>query len=151
LGFGAVITKKPLKIIKKPKIMKKIKEQISLIVISILITIGTTSCDKPTHSREPEIKIQPHDLTVLLGDNDDTHCLSVRASDPDGDVLSFQWANPGETDIDPDILIPGATDSIFIPDKSKLGTTKYCVAVSDGNYSVPSVLVTVWVVNSLPD
>ena len=100
------------------------------------------SCEKPENNTGPEIVSISKDLIVLVGDTISSHCLSVEATDPDGDALSYQWCKVPENDLEPGIIISGATNNTYIPDK-------YFVNVSDSKIEVASDAIPVMVVDSI--
>ncbi len=122
--------------------MRKFKTNIVILFVMLLLFIA---CHKDYKFGLPPKLILSPDLTVKTGDTLSTNYLWVKATDPDNDILTYQWFIVPKDSLAPGIIITGATGSFYIPDKSKSGITQYFVAVSDGNFQVSSDAVTVTV------
>ena len=87
----------------------------------------------------------------LQGDEDTTITGRIPASDPDGDVLTYQIANPplhGSV-----VLDPRSGEFVYVPAANYHGTDNFDVSITDGrgNSTSSTVSITVTAVNDLPD
>jgi hypothetical protein len=117
---------------------------------AILLLLLVSSCTYEYHfSSPPKIIQHPADLWVLKGDTNSSNCLSVIATHPEDEIITYQWYMASENDETPGIEIQGATLDAFVPDKSNIDTAFYFVVVSSPGYAVGSNVARVFVVDSL--
>ena len=116
----------------------------ALLLLTILSIFFACSDPDIEFNSPPELTLSP-DLMVKTGDTLSSNCLWVKAVDEENDPLTYQWLIVADDSLQPGIIIQGAIDTFYIPDKSKEGVVRYFVAVSDGHTEVGSNFITVTV------
>lgn len=117
---------------------------------TIVLLFLVFSCTNEYHfSSPPKIIQHPADLWVVKGDTNSSNCLSVIATHPEDEIITYQWYMASENDETPGIEIPGATLDVFVPDKSIVDTTFYFVVVNSSGFAVGSNVASVIVVDSV--